>query len=161
MGAPDTPNANDAITAWASRDPDGGPEWLWLGFDNAVDVAEVRIRESYNPGAITKVTGEVNGQEVVLWEGTAQGGNAPRDFVVPVTGNLRANSVVVHLDTARVAGWNEIDAVELVARDGTRQWATSADASSTYAERHRQPARAEMDALGNPPFPQPPPGPRN
>ena len=31
-------------------------------------------------------------------------------------------------------GWNEIDAVELVAKDGTRQWAYLVSASSTYAE---------------------------
>ena len=43
--------------------------------------------------------------------------------------------MTIHLDTTRVPGWNELDAVELVGRDGSRQWATSADASSTYAER--------------------------
>jgi len=40
----------------------------------------------------------------------------------------------VYLDRRRVPGWNEIDAVELVGRDGSRQWATSAIASSSYAE---------------------------
>ena len=39
----------------------------------------------------------------------------------------------LHLDTTRVSGWNEIDAVELIGRDGSRQWATSAKASSSYA----------------------------
>lgn len=153
VGAPDTPTASDAPTAWASRDQDAGPEWLQLDFENAVDVAEVRIRESYNPGAISKVTGVVNGQEVTLWEGTAQGGAAPRDFVVPVEGNLQANSVVVHLDTARVPGWNEIDAVELIGKDGSRQWATSSSASSTYAEHQHGPPRPNQvgfDADGTP-----------
>lgn len=41
----------------------------------------------------------------------------------------------IYLDTALSPGWEEIDAVELVAKDGSRQWATSASASSTYAER--------------------------
>ena len=153
VGPPDTATASDAPSAWASRDQDAGPEWLQLDFENAVDVAEVRIRESYNPGAISKVTGIVNGQEVTLWEGTAQGGAAPRDFVVPVNGNLQANSVVVHLDTARMPGWNEIDAVELVGKDGSRQWATSSSASSTYAENQNRPPRARQvgfDADGTP-----------
>jgi hypothetical protein len=83
------------------------------------------------------VTGIVDGRETVLWEGTASTGPAPRDFVVPVTGNVQSSSIVVHLDTTRVAGWNEIDAVELVGRDGSRQWATGADASSTFAERRQ------------------------
>lgn len=134
LGPPDTDRAGDIPTAWASRQPDGGAEWLSLGFDRPVDLAEVRVRETYNPGAITKLTAVVNNQEVVLWEGAAAGGEAPRDFVVPVMGNVQAQSVIVHLDTARVSGWNEIDAVELVGRDGSRQWATSVNASSTYAE---------------------------
>ena len=137
LGPPDTATASDASTAWASREQDAGPEWLQVEFENPVDVAEVRIRETFNPGAISKVTGMVNGQEVVLWEGTATGGTAPRDFVVPVQGHLQANSVVVHLDTARVPGWNEIDAVELVGKDGSRQWARSANASSSYADGRR------------------------
>lgn len=134
LGPPDTERAGDAPTAWASLQENAGPEWLALGFERAVEVAQVRIRESYNPGAISKVTVLVNGSEVVLWEGTASGGKAPRDFVVPVNGSIQAQSIVVHLDTTRVPGWNEIDAVELVGRDGSRQWATSASASSTYAE---------------------------
>jgi len=134
LGAPNTERAGDLPTAWASREPDAGPEWLAAGFDQAVDIAEVRVRETFNPGAISKITAFQNGQEVVLWEGTASGGVAPRDFVIPVSGNIRADSVVIHLDSARVPGWNEIDAVELVGRDGSRQWATSSSASSTYAE---------------------------
>jgi hypothetical protein len=48
--------------------------------------------------------------------------------------------VRVYLDTAKVPGWNEIDAVELIGRDGTRQWAVSATASSTYAQGREQAA---------------------
>ncbi|MCI0536229.1 MAG: hypothetical protein L0Z50_13465 [Verrucomicrobiales bacterium] len=139
VGPPDTHTAGDHPTAWASREPDAGPEWLQADFDRGMDVAEVRIRESFNPGAINKVTALVNGQEVVLWEGTSATGQAPRDFVVRVDQNVQAQSVVVHMDTARVRGWNEIDAIELVSRDGSRQWATSAQASSTFAEQRPTP----------------------
>lgn len=132
-GMPNTNADGDHPTAWAPRQPDGGAEWLWLDFPALTDLAEVRIRETYNAGAISRVTAMMNGREVVLWEGTAGPGKAPRDFVVPVSGNIRAQSVVLHLDTARVEGWNEIDAVELVGRDGSRQWASHANAGSTYA----------------------------
>lgn len=135
-GPPDTDRAGDFQSTWASREPDGGVEWLWADFERAVDLAEVRVRETFNPGAISKVTAMVNGQQVVLWEGTATGGSAPRDFTVPVNANVSAQSVVVHLDTSRVSGWNEIDAVELVGRDGSRQWATAVNASSSYADRN-------------------------
>ena len=48
---------------------------------------------------------------------------------------VTARTVKLYLDSAGVPGWNEIDAVELVGRDGSHQWARSATASSTYAER--------------------------
>jgi len=147
LGPPDTSNAGDAPTAWASLEATAGPEWLALGFDHAVELAQVRIRESYNPGAISKLTAVVNGAEVVLWEGTADRGKGLRDFVVPVSGSIQANSVIVHLDTKRVTSWPEIDAVELVGRDGSRQWATSANASSTYAEKSRSASTIEFEPL--------------
>jgi hypothetical protein len=71
-----------------------------------------------------------------LWEGTSDAGAAPRDFVVKAPLNVTADAVIVYLDTTRVRGWNEIDAIEVVGRDGQRHWAASASASSTYAE-HR------------------------
>jgi hypothetical protein len=147
LGPPDTSTAGDAPTAWASLQPNAGPEWLVLGFDNAVDVAQVRIRETYNAGAISKVTAVVNGAEVVLWEGTASKAKGIRDFVVPVSGNVRGDSVIVHLDTTRVSSWPEIDAVELVGRDGSRQWATSASASSTYAQKSRTASTTEFEGF--------------
>jgi hypothetical protein len=132
-GPPDTVGSGDIPTAWASREPDAGPEWLKLDYQNPISLAEVRIRETYNPGAISKVTAIQNGQEILLWEGTELPAQAPIDFVLPVSGNIIAQSITVYLDTSRVSGWNEIDAVELVGKDGTRQWASQAAASSTYA----------------------------
>jgi len=137
IGPPDTVRPGDSPTAWAPLKANTGKEWLAVGFDQAVEVAEVRIRETYNPGAISKVTAVVNNQEVTLWEGTAAQGDTPRDFVVPVSEAVQTDSVVVHVDTTRVGSWTEIDAVELVGRDGSRQWAKSADASSTYADKTR------------------------
>ena len=135
-GPPDTHQAGDISTAWASKLPDAGEEWLKLDYSNTVMLAEVRVRETYNPGAISKVVAVLpNGAEVVLWEGVADPGEAPADTVFPVSANVQAASVKVYLDTRRVRGWNEIDAVELIGRDGSRQWASGASASSSYAER--------------------------
>jgi len=89
LGPPDTPNAGDAPTAWASLEATAGAEWLALGFDTTVELAQIRIRETYNPGAISKVTTVVNGAEVVLWEGTAAKARGMRDFIVPVSGGTR------------------------------------------------------------------------
>ena len=134
-GAPDTFQAGDVPTAWASREPDGGEEWLKLEYEKSVDIAEVRVRETHNPGAVSKVTAFlVNGSEVTLWEGTEPATAAPVEMSFTIPTSVNAKSVKVYLDTRRVAGWNEIDAVELIGRDGSHQWAKQATASSTYAE---------------------------
>jgi hypothetical protein len=100
-----------------------------------VDIAEVRVRETYNPGAVSKITAWLpNGSEVVLWEGVEPQAAAPVEMSFQVPAGVNARSVKVYLDTARVPGWNEIDAVELIGRDGSHQWAKQASASSTYAE---------------------------
>ncbi|MEX0611993.1 MAG: hypothetical protein WD229_07720, partial [Pirellulales bacterium] len=55
-GAPDTLQAGDHSTAWASRTADGQAEWLAVTYDQPVDAVAIIIHETYNPGAIHKVT---------------------------------------------------------------------------------------------------------
>ena len=62
--------------------------------------------------------------------------------IVTEAGNVRAQSVKVYLDTARVPGWNEIDAVQIIGRDGSKQWATTSRASSSYPDRESLGPRA-------------------
>jgi len=134
-GEPDTLQSGDIPTAWASLQPDAGEEWLQLEYERAVDIAEVRVRETYNPGAVSKVTAILpNGSEITLWEGTEPAVAAPVEMSFQVTSSVTANRVKVYLDTKRVPGWNEIDAVELIGREGSHQWAKHATASSTFAQ---------------------------
>ena len=136
VGPPNTTEAGDYSTAWAPKTSRGaGEEWIHLGFDHAVEVAQVNVRETYNPGSISKIAAVLpNGQETVLWEGVEPASQAPVNMSFPLPAGVHANQVKVYLDRRRAPGWNEIDAVELVGRDGSRQWATSAMASSSYAE---------------------------
>lgn len=134
-GEPDTLQAGDISTAWAPLEQDGGEEWLKLDYERAVDIAEVRVRETHNPGAVSKVTAILpSGSEITLWEGTEPAVTAPVEMSFQVPSSVTAQSVKVYLDTKRVPGWNEIDAVELIGRDGSHQWAKQARASSTYAQ---------------------------
>jgi hypothetical protein len=135
LGPPDTREAGDIPTAWAPKSSNGGEEWLHVNYDRAVDISEINVRETHNPGAISKITALLpTGQEIVVWEGTEPPAQPPVDMKFTVPPGVQAQSVRVYLDRQRVPGWNEIDAVELVGRDGTRQWASSATASSSYAE---------------------------
>lgn len=134
-GAPDTPVDGDHGTAWASKGPDMGVVTLELTYDRAVRVDGVRIHETLAPGAVAKV--EALGPDrtwVVVWEGTSTVRPSPSFFEPTVTPTAFATDRIrLTLDTNRVAGWNEIDAVELVG-DGWRQWASGATASSCYAD---------------------------
>lgn len=138
-GAPDTDSAGDKPTAWAPLQPGSGEQWLQLGYDTAVEVREVNIHETYNPGAISKVAALMpDGSEKVLWQGTAE--RAPSGEVLetslPVPPGITASQIKIYVDTNRVQSWPEIDAVELVGVNGSRQWATSSQASSSYSENY-------------------------
>jgi hypothetical protein len=136
-GAPDTRGHGDFRTAWASADPDGGKEWLQLSYRESAEIGEIVIHESYNPGAVSRVLALMpDGSERVLWEGTettAQPGQN-LDSVFKAPPGIRSDRIRVELDTSRVSGWNEIDAVEMIGTDGRRQWATESKASSYYGQ---------------------------
>lgn len=135
-GVPDTMQAGDFATAWASLEPDSGPEWLVVDFSKEVEVAQVRVRETLGPGTIFMVSAILaDGSEKILWHGTEPAAEAPVEMEFNPSSKVRSRRIRIQLDTSAVKGWNEIDAVELVGTDGTRQWASGAWASSTYADR--------------------------
>ena len=147
-GAPDTMEAGDLSTAWASLEPDAGPEWLEVSFAKVVEIDEVRIRETFNPGAVCKIVAISKDKlEIVLWEGVKNPILAPADMVVLSVLGIKSDRIKIHLDTKRIHGWNEIDAVELVGADGSRQWATSATASSFYGENKNNQANPAQSNL--------------
>ena len=136
-GEPDTHVAGDVQTAWASLTPDGQEEWLDLTYEQAVIPKAVHVHETFNPGALTKVSiYTADEQEHVVWEGedpTKVGAGNGVSKIEFATGK-KTRRVRIYLDSPEVAGWNEIDAVGLVADDGEIQWAEQADASSTFAD---------------------------
>lgn len=136
-GAPDTMQAGDFPTAWAARQQDVGQEWLEIEFGRPTAIAEVRIRETFNPGAISKVVARAlsGGGEIVIWEGEAERTAAPHEMVVQPRANVTSNRIKIYVDEPRVRGWNEIDAVELIGKDRSRQWAKRASASSFFGDR--------------------------
>jgi hypothetical protein len=138
-GAPDTwPNAGDLTTAWASATPDGQREWLELTYDAPIRPAAVLVYETYNPGAVDRVTGyDPNGREVELWSGAdpKPPGSEKGISVIPLHPDFDVSRIRVYFDSPKVPGWNELDAVGLLDATGKTHWATAATASSTYADR--------------------------
>jgi hypothetical protein len=135
-GAPDTLEAGDHVTAWASLGQDDRDEWLVLEYAEAVTVKTVKVYENYKPGALSRVIsfGD-DGKEVELWKGidptppTAP--NGVSEVAAAPAGKTKR--IKIYIDSQKVAGWNEIDAVGIVDERGTTHWAVKAEASSTYA----------------------------
>jgi hypothetical protein len=136
-GFPDTPNPGDFPTAWASLTRDGQAEWLELTYPKAVQPTCVLVFESYKPGAVHKVSVFDNaGKEVEVWTGKDPTSATEKSGVSAIrfTTKLKVDRVRIYLDSARIADWNEIDAVGLIDKSGRLQWASRATASSTYAK---------------------------
>jgi hypothetical protein len=136
-GEPDTPAAGDRPTAWTGATPDGRAEWLALEFETPEKAVEIVVYENNAPGAITKISVfDQDGRESVAWEGVDP---TPRSApwgvsVFPLQSDFPIGKVKLHIDSANVPGFNEIDAVGL--RSGNRQiqWAKNATASSSYGQ---------------------------
>jgi len=119
-GAPDVIRYGDSLKAWASRLADSGEEWLELTFSNAVKAAAVRVRQVYNPGAITQVeVFDAAGAGTTVYQDVDTNvypANQIAWFIAKFPRTVQpVQRLRLTLDSARVKGWNELDAVQLVA----------------------------------------------
>ncbi len=139
-GAPDVAACGDDPFAWSPQmaeitpgvQPDGNTidEFLEITFPEPVWVSQVKIFESFNPGAIVAVDLESStgsAPVAVLWENFSGDGPAPcpSAFVINLNGTTdqRYDRVVIYLDTNLVGDangngtldddYNSIDAVML------------------------------------------------
>ncbi len=115
-GAPNISAPSDNPLSWASAEADAGEETLELTYQHMVTPTGVRIFESYNPGAVTKVEAyDADSDEwSLLWEGEAPTDEDIRVFSPPLdTVDFLTNRIRLTVQTDLVSGWNEIDAVEL------------------------------------------------
>lgn len=144
LGPPDTHGAGDLPTAWASSTPDGQEEWLKLEWTAPVAATSISVYQTYNAGAITQIAiGRGTEADEVIWRGEASPVvvSAPRVpgpevLVAPVTPSRTIKTVLIRIDSPRVTGWNEIDAIGIRTTDGTMVYADRAEASSCYADRY-------------------------
>jgi hypothetical protein len=146
-GAPDTLQAGDVATAWASRTPDDQDEWLLLEYARPVVPKEILVHETFNPGAVTRATAfRLDGTEVEVWKGKDP--SAGKDIgvsVLPVKEKFLTNRIKIYIESTKVPGWNEIDAVGLKDANGKTVWARGVEASSTYAEQSATPQTDPRD----------------
>jgi hypothetical protein len=136
-GQPDMPSPGDKQTAWASLGPDDRDEWLELTYAAPVITSAIHVHETDSPGAVSKVTSvDGAGKETIIWQGVDPTpiGQPGGVSVLRLREPARVGRIRIYLDSRRVAGWNEIDAVGLQDAQGKLHWARYASASSTYAK---------------------------
>jgi hypothetical protein len=119
-GAPNVDRYSDSPVAWASKSGDASaPDWLEVGFATPVHATSIRVRQTAAPGAISRIE-LIDDLDVahIIWEGIDETPYA-KDTIgwlvrdVPKTSYL-VKGARITLETARVWGWNEIDAIQLV-----------------------------------------------
>ena len=103
------------MTAWASQSADGQAEWLLLEYAEPVVPKAVRVYEIYSTGAVDKVTlFTPAGKEVEAWSGidpTPKGRSIAMSEIPLRPLGFATKKVRIHIDSANVPNWNEIDAV--------------------------------------------------
>lgn len=118
-GAPNTGACGDFTTAWAAAIPDSAEEWLELSYDRFVFPTEIRIYETYHPGAVVRVE-VINrvAEYITIWEGPPhEQDECPHLFVVPVPEQaIPVAGVRITIDQSKFGDWSEIDAVQLIGR---------------------------------------------
>lgn len=117
IGEPNVKKYGDNGSAWASKEQDKGEEWVKLSFAKEVNATEVRIKETFNPGAITKIELFDNKKKsYVVYESKASKKDASMQYLVAKFDKTpyKTKTVKITLDSPSVSGWNEIDAVQLV-----------------------------------------------
>jgi hypothetical protein len=128
--------AGDIQTAWASASPDDQDEWLMLEYAEPVIPIAVDVYETFNPGALNRITVfKLDGEAVEVWKGDdpTPAGSDRGVSSVPIKVNFKTNRIKLYFASKAVPGWNEIDAVGLKDKNRT-YWAVAAEASSTYAQ---------------------------
>ncbi|MRG90421.1 hypothetical protein [Polyangium spumosum] len=117
LGAPNVyPTAGDEANAWATATEDAADEYLTVGFSTPVTGEAVWIYETYNPGAVKKVTIKTADGDKVIYDNPmpkAIGGCA-HVLSVPTMTCSPISEVRIDLDSEAVTGFNEIDAVGIL-----------------------------------------------
>jgi hypothetical protein len=117
-GAPNVDNYGDNGNAWTTKNPDSGIEWLDLRYPKPVHATEVRVRESCGSGAVIKVeVFDEQGTAHPVWQGNDPTTELNYLMVKFPKTTFKTDRVKITLATNVVAGWNEIDAVQLVGTD--------------------------------------------
>ncbi len=122
LGKPNKlPSHGESPSAWspATKDNPQG-EWIKVGFAKPMEIAQVVVAENFNPGAITHIyVYDTSDKEYLVYKNVNVGPlNVPaRMFSISYKANFLVKAVKLELSTAKVPGFNQIDAIGISASD--------------------------------------------
>ena len=122
-GAPDVASYIDSASAWAPSTNGSGGEWLRLNYTTPVYATQLRVRESYNNGSIYQIDLiDAEGAFHTIWSGVDMTPKKQAWFDIGFEKTTYpVNGIKIY---TQLAGWEEIDAAELIGD-------TTQDSSST------------------------------
>jgi hypothetical protein len=115
-GVPDVyPASGDEPKAWASQTLDDMAEFIIVNYKTPVVAESVWVYETNSPGAITKITiTAADGDHIVYQQAAATLGACSHIRSVSTKTCSPISAVRIDLDSVKVLGYNEIDAVGLL-----------------------------------------------
>jgi outer membrane protein OmpA-like peptidoglycan-associated protein len=109
------PQAQSGASAWRPAQENTGNEWIKVGFDAPAPVRQVAVAENFGAGCIVQILAyDPQGKEYLLHQNTEpQPKPAGRMWrvVLKAPTPYAVAAIKVVLNTQKVAGWNEIDAI--------------------------------------------------
>ena len=109
------PQAESGGSAWRPAQEDDGEQWIKVGFDQSVPIRQVAVAENFGAGCISKIFAyDPQGKEYLIYNNGETTATAAGQMKQVMLKSLTAYSVAalkIVLNTQRIAGYNEIDAV--------------------------------------------------
>lgn len=132
-------SGKDSRNAWCPASSSSRHEWLQLTYGERMEISGVHIYETSASGALSRVVAvNSNGggllSEHILWSEREPVDKMPFVRIINAPPGVRANSIRLEFEPARINNWQEIDAVLVTGSDGSRHWAKSATASSYWGQ---------------------------
>lgn len=122
LGEPNAlPSGGQSAVAWSPYWANRGIEWIHVGFQNPIQIKQIAIGESLNPGTVTKVfTYDTRGKEYLVYnQDKVERTNETAKIlhiILPLT-DYKCTSVKIELNTKWIYGYNHIDAIGISASD--------------------------------------------
>ncbi len=111
------PATGQSDCAWSPAkmaNPEG--EWIKVGFDNPMEIEQIAVAENYNPGSISKIfVYDLADKPNLVYQNPNVNSLKVkgRMFSIFVKTDYKVKAVEIFLNTGRVPGFNQIDAIAI------------------------------------------------